>query len=1162
MAPRMPTTKRAAPSGASEAPVLEAELVRYLNLKLAALGEPTSAATTDAAFMEVAGPLLENHFRKDELLGWPLSPVDLRIQQFLNSYLDDVVAADTPRLPSKTLVLDRSGLGQVLSLPSTEDRFASAHLTSYRIAQGVLHNPKSDRRTTKGVFHVAEGGLPVPVDKKAVPKLAFARLLAAALTPPADSLVLPFTADQPNAARVFVSLLLRPLVCPRTERDPEKTMEVRFFAPGSLVSNLDFVERIFGNGGDPFLPENDAGLDVEGWTGHTGCVILAPHLVGMTKLELGLPAAEEASERQRRDGMCYRDAAELYNDGNAFKITCRDQRGVIVTVIADNYYGYCKKEVKTQISYAANLYGLCEEEHAGGVLVYPTYVLGASFGKSHSLELKKTSFEQAMALLGDRVEVKRGRHAIDRRYPSIHYVPEDAEFDVQKGAVTWASDGEPCRLVLRTGEVYVLPSGYKIWLEKQPRTSAWRLIGSRAEGVLCHKPCTVSGGGKSEISKSLQPVIHGAPAFVKDYQRDFARVAEILNMDFSRVHKLASADGRSQRPLMSVERSLGSVVKLLTPSHDYTEEHNAWLRELPQTLRTLVFIVKRYQRPEWGTDFSHFTVDTINGYRGHELKFDNHLLMTGQLRVGFEPETLSWRMFDLRPDFHPSDKVQVEDDITASVVVPRAGIAGLSAEYTNQSVKLVANCEAYLFQRPDDAVHRGFDAQAEADLATPGTFISNFEPLTSEAGQALMDEVVEFDRYTAPMKELLSRFVSEQKTDYAVSSAHARLVDGKPSKNPRYLQRRPDHVNHRATYVAEIGARLEGNVAKERELLPVVQAVLAGRRANRAQPEIGMPPLAVFNPIHYQELPELFMDFLSSLTGKSPSTTGFGSEGALTKAPFNAVWPVVDMNNALVSAILTGYAGFTSVAGYVGPRYKIEHDVSMLVPELWCRMSVQERDPKFLLEHGYLEKLDDFEFQGRQVLASRLGYRITERFVEHFLGRIFQTPNAVFSGDMLRPERQGLEPFVAGIDAIVDTQTRVASSYFEDRSIDAACPPLRALLHVMVHGHYEGLGVESPAFRRLFSRESLIASDWYRTRLATKQQRDIALYRRHLVELERARGVWRQQPELLRERLEIAQRELARVSSPAYLEELVGTLGADPFDYQDSRAASAASPAH
>ena len=49
-------------------------------------------------------------------------------------------------------------------------------------------------------------------------------------------------------------------------------------------------------------------------------------------------------------------------------------RGVIVTIIADNYYGYCKKEVKTQISYAANLFGMCEEEHAGGAIAFPTYV--------------------------------------------------------------------------------------------------------------------------------------------------------------------------------------------------------------------------------------------------------------------------------------------------------------------------------------------------------------------------------------------------------------------------------------------------------------------------------------------------------------------------------------------------------------------------------------------------------------------------------------------------------------------------------------------------------------------------------------------------------------------------------------------------------------------
>ena len=55
---------------------------------------------------------------------------------------------------------------------------------------------------------------------------------------------------------------------------------------------------------------------------------------------------------------------------------------MIVTIIADNYYGYCKKEVKTQISYAANLFGLAEEEHAGGAIVFPSYDLGEEFSLS------------------------------------------------------------------------------------------------------------------------------------------------------------------------------------------------------------------------------------------------------------------------------------------------------------------------------------------------------------------------------------------------------------------------------------------------------------------------------------------------------------------------------------------------------------------------------------------------------------------------------------------------------------------------------------------------------------------------------------------------------------------------------------------------------------
>jgi len=64
-----------------------------------------------------------------------------------------------------------------------------------------------------------------------------------------------------------------------------------------------------------------------------------------------------------------------------------------------------------------------------------------------------------------------------------------------------------------------------------------------------------------------------------------------------------------------------------------------------------------------------------------------------------------------------------------------------------------------------------------------------------------------------------------------------------------------------------------------------------------------------------------------------------------------------------------------------------------------------------------------------------------------------------------------------------------------------------------------------------------------------KQDRDIALWRRHVAALEAAVSA----PEnvsarsLLATRLAIARKELARATSPAYLGELTGTIGADPF---------------
>ncbi len=199
--------------------------------------------------------------------------------------------------------------------------------------------------------------------------------------------------------------------------------------------------------------------------------------------------------------MCWKTEQELYNNGAAFKLTARDERGVIVTLIADNYFGYCKKEVKTQISYAANLYGLCEEEHAGGALVYPSYDLGEEFFTDKHVRFRGHSFEEVLQLAGAAMELQPEGHAIDKQYPDIIYVPRDVHFDLQKQTVSWPASGGEQTLKLLADKIYVRPSGYRVRMEKTSSNRPWRLIGTVAEGTLCHKPCTVSGGGKSEISK-------------------------------------------------------------------------------------------------------------------------------------------------------------------------------------------------------------------------------------------------------------------------------------------------------------------------------------------------------------------------------------------------------------------------------------------------------------------------------------------------------------------------------------------------------------------------------------------------------------------------------------------------------------------------------------
>jgi len=183
------------------------------------------------------------------------------------------------------------------------------------------------------------------------------------------------------------------------------------------------------------------------------------------------------------------------------------------------------------------------------------------------------------------------------------------------------------------------------------------------------------------------------------------------------------------------------------------------------------------------------------------------------------------------------------------------------------------------------------------------------------------------------------------------------------------------------------------------------------------------------------------------------------------------------------------------------------------------------------------------------VNASRLGYRITEKFVHAFFGKVFDSPTIVFDEKMLRPEVQDMDAFVDGINNIVEAQQKVAQAYIEDGSIHDACPPLQAILYIMSEGTYQGKTIDDPAIREMFTRDYLLASDWYRQRLRIKQQREAALWQRNRDYIEQKMdetnesetGLWAD----LQGRMERAEEMLAWVKSDTFLEQLEGTIGAD-----------------
>jgi phosphoenolpyruvate carboxykinase (diphosphate) len=91
---------------------------------------------------------------------------------------------------------------------------------------------------------------------------------------------------------------------------------------------------------------------------------------------------------------------------------------------------------------------------------------------------------------------------------------------LHKQTVSWTNADGRAQHQVAAGKTYVRPSGYKVRMEKPPGGNAPGGSSARwPKATLCHKPCTVSGGGKSEISKPITDAILTGPVFVADLKK-------------------------------------------------------------------------------------------------------------------------------------------------------------------------------------------------------------------------------------------------------------------------------------------------------------------------------------------------------------------------------------------------------------------------------------------------------------------------------------------------------------------------------------------------------------------------------------------------------------------------------------------------------------------
>ena len=684
----------------------------------------------------------------------------------------------------------------------------------------------NDRRTTQGVFHVAEGGLPIPSDKIPVPLIAYAQHAARGAAAAAESLsLLPFTANWAEPVETMVSLLLRPLVCPAVPGvSPEKRIEVRFFAPGGLVSNLDFVESIFGNAGDPVLARERRRarrrqLDRPQRLRDPRA---APH--PMRKKDLGLPHVSRGHRGpararhvlgrrgralQRRASLQDHRAQHRRRDGD-------DPRRQLLRLLQEG----SQDADRLQRQPLRPRRGRARRRRARVLDLQPRRSLPRP---TRACCAPTTAFSKRCSCSATRVD--RPRHRLRHRQdatPRSTTCPRTWSSTSRRQDITWTSGGEAQHLKLLPGHIYIHPSGYKVRLDKHPAAPSWRLVGTVPEGTFCHKPCTVSGGGKSEISKSLVDAVLYGSIYVQQVRRGHGAGRRDLQAGLlGRISRPACADDSSAPRADPFARALARL------GHQAAHAEHHRLHAGVQRL------AREHPQPRARAGVHHQALlpPGVGRRLARALQRRHHQRRAGpraQVRRPQAGRQLPARRAATRTArgaptssgriSSPADKVQMEDDITASVVVPADELFGLP-EGVRRPPEPQARRELRVPALPA-ARRRHPPRPRQADREGHVRARALRAPTSSRSARARCSDIAEdvaHPRRASPSRCARTSTARPLRgKGFSICSANPRIVDGKPSKNPRYLQVRPDMARPRDRYVAEMGARLYRQLPQRR----------------------------------------------------------------------------------------------------------------------------------------------------------------------------------------------------------------------------------------------------------------------------------------------------------------------------------------------------------